>query len=77
MFAAPQHGDRPTRWFTMYKPFTYLSATLALNEQPLRLASGERFVLTYGLAAWDSRVDAQQISRALVEWQSQLENLPE
>jgi hypothetical protein len=75
--AAPKSGDRPTRWFTMYKPFTYLSATLALNEQPLRLASGERLLLTYGLAAWDSRVDARQIARAFDEWQAQLKKLTE
>jgi hypothetical protein len=75
MFAAPHEPDPPTRWFTMDSPFTFLSATLGLDKQSLRLATGKPLTLTYGLAAWDRQVDTEQIVRAYHEWQSQLGDL--
>lgn len=75
MFAAPEAGDRPVTWFTMYSPFTYLSATLRLHEQPLHLAPGQKLVLTCGLAVWNRRVDAHQVSLAFDEWHDQLQDL--
>lgn len=34
-------NPRPATWFTMDSPFTYVSATVGLNEKPLRVAAGE------------------------------------
>ena len=35
MFGHPDNPRHPTTWFTMAKPFAYLSATMNLHEEPL------------------------------------------
>jgi len=75
MFAAPHESNHPTLWFTMDSPFTFLSATLGLDKQPLRLAASEQLTITYGLAAWDRQVHREQIERTYDEWRIQLNQL--
>ncbi len=64
MLGNPGNPRHPTTWFTMARPFAYLSATLNLHEEPLSLETGERLVLRYAVVAWDGNVDQDQINRA-------------
>ncbi len=38
MFDHPDNPRYPATWFTMAKPFAYMSATLRLHEEPLKVS---------------------------------------
>ncbi len=67
MFDAPTNV-RPVRWFTMDAPFAYLSATLNLHRQPLRVESGHPLPMRYGVALWDGSVGRERIEAAYHFW---------
>lgn len=67
MFDHPDN-PRPATWFTMARPFAYLSATLRLHEAPLELEAGRSLVIRYGVAVWDGRAQADEIDRARGAW---------
>lgn len=67
MFDHPQNS-RPVTWFTMTKPFAYLSATMNLHKEPLKVTAGEPLVLKYGVALWDGQVQTEQIDKLYVRW---------
>ncbi len=67
MLGHPGNPRHPTTWFTMARPFAYVSATLNLHEKPLSLQAGQRLMLQYAIVVWDGRADRGQISRAY-EW---------
>jgi len=71
-FDHPDNPRRPATFFTMNRPFAYLSATLDLKTAPLKLAAGKPITLRYGLALWDGHVDEKQISRAAELWRQSL-----
>lgn len=64
------HPANPRRalWFTMSKPFSYLSATLNLEAEPATLKPGGKWVLRYGVAVFDGAADAAQIEAARNQW---------
>ncbi len=68
MFGHPDNPRHPVTWFTMNQPFAYLSATLNLSKEPLPLAAGQTLNLRYGVASWDSAVNAEQIERGYQRW---------
>jgi hypothetical protein len=68
MFDHPDNPRHPATWFTMAKPFAYLSATLRLHEEPLKLLSGKPLTLRYGVALWDGRPETAQIDRLYKQW---------
>ncbi len=68
MFGDPANTRHPTTWFTMAKPFAYLSATLNLHEEPLQIASGRPLNLRYGVAVWDGHVGNQAIESLYETW---------
>ncbi len=68
MFDHPDNPRSPATWFTMAKPFAYLSATLRLHEEPLKLFSGKPLTLRYGVALWDGRPDTAQIDELYRQW---------
>ena len=49
----------------METPFAYLSATLALDKEPLQKLD---LVLTYGVAAWDGRVSKETVEETYQRW---------
>lgn len=59
---------RPVRWFTMGKPFAYLSATMNLWKEPIEVARDKPLVVRYAVALWDGRVDADKISEVYERW---------
>jgi hypothetical protein len=69
LFDAPSNLRHPARWYTMDSPFAYLSATLGLDTEPLRLDPGRRLVLTYGVAVFEGRADHEAIEAAYRRWQ--------
>lgn len=67
MWDGPQNPRRAV-WFTMTKPFSYLSATLDLEEHPLEAKPGGTLSLRYGVAVFDGLADAAQIGKARDAW---------
>ena len=57
-----------TEWFTMTKPFSYLAATLDLENHPRLLAAGETLALRYGVAVFDGAAGAAEICNACQTW---------
>ncbi|MBW7988819.1 MAG: hypothetical protein FVQ84_02185 [Planctomycetes bacterium] len=68
MFGHPDNLRHPTQWFTMTKSFAYLSATLNLYREPLKVLSSKPLELSYGVAVWDNRVENEQIEKAYKWW---------
>ncbi|MBE3070743.1 MAG: PmoA family protein [Planctomycetes bacterium] len=67
MFDGPGN-PRPAWWFTMGKPFAYLSATLNLHREPLAVEAGKPLVLCYGVAVWDGKTKAEDIEKLYRQW---------
>lgn len=67
MFDRPEN-PRPVTWFTMTKPFAYLSATLNLHKQPLEVKSDKPLLLTYGVVLGDGRISSESIDRFYHRW---------
>lgn len=65
-FSSPTNLRSPAIWFTMAKPFAYLSATLNLWKEPYVLNTP--LVLRYGIGAWDGAVDREEIERIYQRW---------
>ena len=72
MFDHPSNERHPATWYTMETPFAYLSATLALDKEPLQKLD---LVLTYGVAAWDGRVSKEKIEETYQRWLKLVEPL--
>ena len=68
MFDHPGNPRHPATWFTMAKPFAYLSATMRLHEEPLKVLAGKPLMLRYGVALWDGRVETSQIDELYKQW---------
>jgi hypothetical protein len=64
------HPDnlRKVLWFSMTKPFSYLSATLNYHRQSIQLEKDKPLSLCYGVAVWDGRVDPQTIEQTRRQW---------
>jgi hypothetical protein len=59
------HPSNPgsSRFFSMQKPFTYLSATQGLDETPLKYRPGDRWRLRYLLVVSPRRMTSEQLDR--------------
>jgi len=68
MFDHPGNERYPATWFMMNTPFAYLSATLALHEQPLKVELGKPLVLRYAVALWDGRIEDAKIEELYKRW---------
>lgn len=64
MLGHPGNPRHPTTWFTMAKPFAYLSATLNLHQEPLSVEFGKPLVLRYAVVVWDGKVAQDRIDQA-------------
>jgi len=67
IFDHPSNPRHPATWFTMER-FAYLSATLGLNKEPLKIPSGKPLVLRYGVALWDGKPQKEQIHQVYQVW---------
>lgn len=68
MFGHPDNVRGPTLWFTMTKPFAYVSATLNLYREPLQIGRDKPLVLRYAVAVWDGQAEHSQIEQAYCWW---------
>ncbi len=68
MFGHRSNPRYPTTWFTMAKPFAYMSATLNLHAEPLKIPVGEPLDLRYAVAVWDGHVDSDAIESLYEKW---------
>lgn len=68
VFDHPDNAPHKAHFFTMSRPFAYLSATTNLWKQPLELADGKALVLCYGIAVWDGQAARDDIDRAARRW---------
>jgi hypothetical protein len=64
------HPDNPRRaaWFTMTKPFAYLSATLNLHRETLELRGESPLELRYGAALWDGHLESAAVEQMYGKW---------
>jgi len=67
-FGHPDNLRHPTLWFTMTKPFAYLSATMNLHRESLTVTSDKPLVLRYAVVLWDNRVENEQIENVYNWW---------
>ncbi|MBN1804007.1 MAG: PmoA family protein [Sedimentisphaerales bacterium] len=68
MFGHPDNLRHPAYWFTMTKPFAYLSATLNLHREPLEIPSDKPLSLYYAVVVWDNRIDKEQVQKVYDWW---------
>jgi hypothetical protein len=68
IFDHPENPRHPATFFTMRKPFAYLSATLNLHKEPLKVVSDKPLVLRYALAVWDGKVENDRIDEMYKSW---------
>jgi hypothetical protein len=68
VFDHPQNPRHPARMFTMSQPFAYLSATLNLWKEPLKVTAGKPLDLKYAVAVWDGEIDDARIGRVYEKW---------
>ena len=54
--------------FTMPRHFAYISATLNLKKEPLKIESGKPLALTYAVALWDGRVEPAEVEKLYRWW---------
>lgn len=69
MLAHPAN-PRPGEWFTMSKPFCYLSATLNLKNEPFTLVSGQSWTLRYSLAVLSTPADHTRLANIAAAWKN-------
>lgn len=67
MFDHPSN-PRKALWFTMGKPFAYLSATVNLWKEPLVVKEGKSVGFFYGVALWDGKVEPERIEKLHGKW---------
>lgn len=72
MFDHPTNERHPATWYTMDTPFAYLSATLALDKEPLQKLD---LVLTYGVASWDGTKTKEEVEAVYQRWLKLVEPL--
>ncbi|MCX5639039.1 MAG: PmoA family protein [Planctomycetota bacterium] len=68
MFDNPDNERHPAMWFTMDEPFAYLSATLGLHKEQLKVTASKPLVVRYGVAVWDGQVQPEQIDKLYKRW---------
>lgn len=61
---------RPASWFTMTKPFCYLSATPGLDRDPEDLEAGESWILRYGIAVLSGNAGRPRLQKLANDWRA-------
>ncbi len=68
LFDHPANPRHPAGMFTMFKPFSYLSATPNVWRNPMELEAGEILDLRYGVALWDGSPGREAVEKLYKEW---------
>ena len=68
LFDHPQNVRHPAGMFTMLQPFSYLSATPNVWNNPLAIANGEAADWVYGVALWDGETTPTAVAELYQRW---------
>ncbi len=68
VFDAPSNPRYPAHWFTMYKPFSYLSATINTYRKPFEIDAGQAVRFHYGVAVFDGHAKVEEVEHAYSDW---------
>lgn len=68
VFDDPGNPRHPCEWFTMVKPFAYITATLGVQNHPITIEPGTVLRLRWGVAAWDGHIAPEAVAAAWAEW---------
>ena len=68
VFDHPDNVRHPATFFTMPAPFAYLSATLNVWKEPLKLSADKPLRLRYGVAIWDGEVPPARVEQLYRRW---------
>lgn len=68
LFGAPGNARGAARFFSMRRPFAYLSATQSLDREPLVYKAGDRFALDYLVTVYPELKSAQSLDRRGKTW---------
>ena len=71
MFGKLGNARGDTAFFTMLDPFAYLSATQALDKQPLEYSAGDKFTLSYLLTVYTENKSPEFIQRRCERWKKE------
>ena len=71
MFGLPTNARGDTAFYTMLDPFAYLSATQALDKQPLEYAAGDKFSLSYLLTVYSANKPREFIQSRYDKWEKE------
>jgi len=71
MFGCAANARGDTAFYTMLDPFAYLSATQALDKQPLEYAAGDNFNLSYLLTVYSENKTREFIQSRCERWEKQ------
>ena len=69
IFGHPANVRGPAAFFTMKRPFAYLSATQGLEREPLVYHAGDKFQLEYLVALYPAVKSPAFLSARAVDWQ--------
>lgn len=61
-------NPRPADWFTMVEPFTYISATLAVDARPLEVEPDRPLQIRYAVLVAEGESEPKRIDRLWKEW---------
>jgi len=70
MLGHPENPRRPVTWFTMARPFAYLSATMKLHKEPLQISPDQPLKLRHLIAIWDEKAPNSSIDKLYQWWVS-------
>ncbi len=68
VFDGPANPRYPAHWFTMYKPFSYLSATINTYREPFEIEAGQAVRFRYGVAVFDGHAAVDEVQQAYSDW---------
>ncbi len=70
LFGHPGNARGDAQFFTMERPFAYLSATQGLDREPLVYHTGDTFALNYLITLYPERKSADFINRRGQQWEA-------
>ncbi|HEY9171745.1 MAG TPA: DUF6807 family protein, partial [Verrucomicrobiae bacterium] len=68
MFGHPANPRGKATWFTMKRPFAYVSATQALHAEPLVYHAGDKWQVDYLVTVYPAVKSAEFLNTRAAEW---------
>ena len=72
IFGSPHNPGGETRFFSMKRPFAYLSATPGLDQKPLKFKAGDRFTFEYLVTVYPEIKSANFLAKRGEQWMAGL-----